>query len=192
MVEDVLVATAVDSFYALQGANLGQDELHEAALLHQLEAEGRLRREHNLVELGGDALSADNLDALGVAGDGLEGVVGDAEAQLAGEAHGAHHAQGVVAEGDVGVEGRAEDALIEVVDAAEGVHQLAIAVSIQTDGKGVDGEVAPPLVVLEGAVLNDGLAAVVAVALAAGADELQLQTFRLRDFETSRLRVFVA
>ena len=173
MVEDVFVAAAVDGFYALQGADLRQDELHEAALLHQLETQRGLRREHNLVQFHHDALGADNLDAVGVAGDGLDGVVGDAEAELRGEADGAHHAQGVVGEGDVGVEGCTQDALVEVAYAAEGVHQLAVAVGVEADGEGVDGEVAPALVVLEGAVLDDGLAAVVGVTLAAGSDELK-------------------
>ena len=126
-----------------------------------------MRRRHDFVQFHHDAFGRDYLYARGVAPDGLEGVVGNAEPQLAGEADGSHHAQGVVAEGDVGVQGGAEDAFVHVADAPEGVHELPVAVGVQAYRKGVDGEVPAALVVLQGAVLHDGLAAVSTVALAA-------------------------
>ena len=174
VVEDILVSAAVDSFDAGQSADFGQNELHEAAFLHQFEAQRGLRREHNLVEFHRDALGTDNLDAFGIASDGLESVVGDTEPQLRGEADGSHHTQRVVAEGNVGVEGRAKDAFVEVAYASEGVNQLAVAVGIEADSQGVDREVAPPLVVLEGAVFDHRLATVVTITFLPGTNELQL------------------
>ena len=56
------------------------------------------------------------------------------------------------------VEGCAEDAVVEVSNTAEGIHECAVATLVEADGKGVDGEVAPILVVLQGAVFNDGFA----------------------------------
>ena len=128
------MAAAVDCLDALQRGYLRQYQLHEAAFLHEFESHGGGGREHYLVELHHDALGGDYLYPFGVAPYGLEGVVGYAEAELAGEADGAHHAQGVVAEGDVGVEGSAQDAGLEVGDTIEGVHQLSVAVAIEAHG----------------------------------------------------------
>ena len=129
-------------------------------------------RHDDLVQLDHDALATHYLDALGHALQPFEGLVLNLEVQLGGEAYAAHHAQGVVAEGDVGVKGRGDDAVLKVGKAVKRVDQLAEAVMVQADGHRVDGEVAPVLVVLQRAVLHDGLARVMAVALTAGADEL--------------------
>ncbi len=158
----------------LEVTEFGEDDGHEAGFLQQFETEGGGRGEDDFVEFGGDALGGDDMDAFGVAGDGVEGFGEDTELQLSGESDGAHHAEGVVAESDVGVEGCADETLVEVVDAAEGVEQLAESVAVEGYGHCVDGEVAAVLVVLQGAVFHDGLAAVAAVALAAGADKFYL------------------
>ena len=128
-------------------------------------------RHDNLVELHLDALTADNLDAVGHALQCLEGLVLYLEVQLRGKADAAHHAQGVVAEGDVWLKGCGYDAILQVGQAVEGVYQFAKAVFVQADGHCVDGEVATVLIVLQGTVLDNGLARIVAVALAAGTDE---------------------
>ena len=106
--------------------------------------------------------------------DGVEGGVLDIEAQLRCKSDGAHHAQRVVAEGDVGVERCAYDAVVQVLDAAKGVNQIAIGVVVQRYCHGVDGEVAAILVVLQGAVFHNGFPAVKPVALPSGPHKLYL------------------
>src|SRR5690606_41219211 len=98
---------------------------------------------------------------------------GRVEAGRGGGARGAQDGEGVVVEGLAGVERRREAAGGEVGQPAERVDQLAEALGVEGDGEGVDGEVAPAEVVLERAVLDDGLAGVGPVALAARADELE-------------------
>ena len=107
--------------------------------------------------------------------DGVERLGVDEETELRGEADGAHHTQGVVAEGDIRIERCSYCQLLHVVESAKRVYQFAVSRLVQAEGKGVDGEVAPVLVVLEGSVLDDWLAAVVAVRLFPGANKFQLE-----------------
>lgn len=132
-------------------------------------------RGHNLVELLHDALAADNLDALGIAAQGVEGLVFDVEVELGGKPDAAQHAQRVVREGDVGVEGGAYDAVLHIVHAVKGVYEFAEAVVVEADGKGVDGEIASVLVVFQRSVLDMRLAAVVAVAFLARTHKFYLE-----------------
>ena len=85
----------------------------------------------------------------------------------------------VVGEGDIGVERCAYYAVLEVVDAVEGVDQFAEACLVQAYRHGVDGEVAAVLVIFERAVLNHGLARTAVVALAACAHELHFGVVEL-------------
>ena len=101
--EVVLVADAVTCLGPLELEELGEDELHQSGLLEELEADGWARGEEDFVELCGDALGGDDLDAPCISPDSSEGVGVDEEAELRGEAYGTHHTQRVVAEGDVGV-----------------------------------------------------------------------------------------
>ena len=105
--EIVLVPDAVTRLGALELEELGEDELHQTGLLEELETDGWARGEEDLVELRGDALGGDDLDAPSISPDSSEGVGVDEEAELRGEAYGTHHAQRVIAEGDVGIEWRA-------------------------------------------------------------------------------------
>ena len=65
------------------------------------------------------------------------------------------------------------DPAVEVLDAAEGIDELAEARGPEGEREGVDGEVAPPLVVLERPVLDQGLARLAPVALLPRGHELE-------------------
>ena len=131
-----------------------------------------MRRHHDFVELYLDTLATDNTDAICHALKGLEGFLLNPEVELGSKADAAHHTQGVVAESDFRVEGRSNDAVLEVGNTVKGIYQLTKALTIQTDSHGIDGEVATVLVVFQGTILDDRLARVVAIALATGTDEL--------------------
>ena len=177
VVEVVFVSATLDGLYPFEGSHLGEDEGQQLAVVEQDEAFRGDVGADDFAQLVDDALFRDDFDARAVALDGGEGLGLDAEVELRGEPYGPHHAQGVVAEGDVGVERGADNPFFEVVHTAEGVDQFAPAVAVQTQGQGVDGEVAPVLVVLQGSVLDYRLARVVAVRLLAGADELDFEIF---------------
>ena len=66
---------------------------------------------------------------------------------------------------------------LKVGHAVERIQESAEIVLVEADGHGVDGEVAPVLVVLQSAVLNHGLAAVAVVRLAPRAHKLDLDAF---------------
>ena len=174
MVEVVLVAAAVACLHSAHCLQLGQDVRQHARLHHQHKADGRLGRGHDFLQLVLDALVGEDGHAPGVARHGHECLRGDAEAQLGGEAHGAEDAQRVVAEGDVRVERCAYYPRLKVVEAVVVVDKRAKAVGVDAQGHGVDGEVAAGDVLVERAVLDDGVAAVAVVALAAGTHKLEL------------------
>ena len=131
VVEVVFVAALPNGFHSFEVAEFGEDDGHEACFLQQFETDGGSGGEDDFVEFGGDALGRHDFDALGVALDGVEGGVLYAESQLCGKADGTHHAQRVVAEGYVGVERGADDALVEVVNAVERVEELPECINVQ-------------------------------------------------------------
>ena len=66
------------------------------------------------------------------------------------------------------------DAVLEVEQSFEEVDELAVAFCVEAEGEGIDGEVASVEVIVERAVLHDGLPAVSLIAFAPCADELNL------------------
>ena len=172
MVEDIFVPPAVLHLHAFQCNQFGEDKRQQSRLIQQQPAYGGLAREHDFVEFIGYTLAGDDTNALAVAHDGIEGVGMEREAELGGEADCPHHTQGVVGERDVGVERRADNHVLHVLYAVEGVEQGAVAVAIEADSKGVDGEVAAVLVILKRTVLNYWFARVMRVAFLTCAHEL--------------------
>ena len=190
VVEIVFVRTAVARLDAVQGGQFGQDEGQQAAAVEVDKAARRRVGSHYFIKLVDDAFTADDADALAVTPERLESLVVYLELQLRGKAHGPHHAEGVVAERDVGVERRTDEAVAQVPHALERVDQLAATGRVQANGHGVDGEIATVLVVLEGAVLHHRLARVVAVAFLARTDELDflMAVLHLRRTEVAEHR----
>ena len=105
------------------------------------------------------------------------------EAQLAGKADATHHTQGVVGKSDVGVERRGNKTVFHVQQPIETVDEFTEAIAIEADGQCIDGEVTTVEIVLQRAVLHDGLTRVVAVTFATGTDEFDFEditNFHLR------------
>ena len=124
-----------------------------------------MRGHNDLVELVLDTLTTHDLDSVDHALECDEGLILYLEIQLGGETDASHHAQGVVGEGDIGLQGRGDDTILEIGQTIEGVYQFAEAVFVQADGHRIDGEVATVLVVLKCAVFDDGLTGITAVTL---------------------------
>ena len=187
VVEVVFVGFAIAGLDAFECSHFGQDDGEQAATAQFDEADTGNGRHHDFIEFVDDALLRDNLNAFGVAPQSILRLFLYLESQLCSEAYAAHHAEGVVAERDVGVEGSGDDAVLEVEQSVEEVDEFAVATLVEADGKRIDGEVAAVEVVVECAVLDDGLAAVALIALAACADEfyLLLMPFQLRRAEVA-------
>ena len=173
------MGTSVLDLHAFKGGQFGEDDGQQTGTGEFDEADAGTGREHDFIQFVDDALLRDNADALGIAHEGLLRLFLYLETELGGEAHAAHHAQGVVGEGDVGVEGCGYEAILHVQQAVEAVDEFAEAFRVETDGEGVDGEVATVKVVLQRAVLHDGFARVVTITLATGTNEFQFFTPRL-------------
>ena len=143
--------------------------------MQQIEADRGHRRENYLIQLHHNTLLRHNFYALLVSRNGIECLLLNIEAQLRGKAHGAHHTQGVVREGYIGVAGRANDAILKVIHTLKRIDQLAKAVAIQTPRHSVDSKVAAALVLLQRARLDLRLARVVGIRLLTRTDKLHLR-----------------
>jgi hypothetical protein len=141
--------------------------------LQDLEADGRRVGLQHLVELFGDALLAQDLDAVGLRPHCVEHAVGHPKLELRGKAGGPDHAEGVVLERVRRVEGRVDGLPLQVAPAVERVEEGAEAVRREVDRHRVDRKVAAVLVVLQRAGLHLRLSGVGAVALLAGGHKLQ-------------------
>ncbi len=132
-----------------------------------------MRRLHYLHQLIHNALARDDGDTLRIARDGLKRGGIDGEVKLSGEPDGAHHAQRVVREGDVGVKRCAYYASAEVLFTSEEVNERAVAGLVDTESHSIDGEVAARQILLQCSVLHDWVAAVARVRFASRSYKLQ-------------------
>ncbi len=179
VVEVILMCPTLFLLHDVESRQLWQDDLQQSRALQVFKADAGMRGHHDFVQFHLDALAADYLDAVSHVLQGLEGLIFNLEIQLGGKADAAHHAQRVVREGNLGVQGSGDDAVFQVGNAIEWVYQLAKAAPVQADGHCIDGEVATVLVVFQRAVLHHRLARVVAVAFLAGSHELHLKAIGL-------------
>ena len=113
------------------------------------------------------------MDALFVSLDGFKRREIEIKTELTGKAYSSHHAQRVIGESDIWVEGRSDDALLHILHSTEGVEQEPIAIFIETDGEGVDGEISAILIVFQCAILYDGVSALAMIRLFPCAYKLQ-------------------
>ena len=174
VVEIVLMRPAIALLHDVQSSHFWQYNLQQTRALQVFKAYRRVWCHHDFVQLHLDALATDYSDAVSHATESVERLVLYLEIQLGGKANATHHTQRVVRERHLRVQGCGNDAILQVGNAVEGIHQFSEPLLIQTDSHRIDGEVATVLVVLQRAVLHDGLARIVAVALLAGTHELNL------------------
>ncbi len=174
MIEVVLMRLSVSFLYHVERHKLGQNQLQQSAPLQVHEPAAGVLRQHYLVQLVLYPLTADNLYPLGIALKSIEGLRLNVEVQLRGKPHATHHAQRVVAEGYVGVERRAYNAVLQVIKPVKGIHQLAKPRLVKAYRHCIDGEIAAVLVVLQRAVLHNRLTRVALVALLAGSHKFHL------------------
>ena len=148
MVEVVFMCTALACLHIVEHGELRKNQREQTRTVQVYESTAGLVGKDDLVEFLLDTLSADDFQPFSVARQCVEGLVFDVELQLCGESHTAHHAQRVVGEGNIRVEGRADNAVLQVSESVERIDKLTKTVSVEADGQRVDGEVAPVLVVL--------------------------------------------
>ena len=119
---DVLVALVL-VHSGDEAGDLGQDDVGNARVHHQLDAAARVGRNDESLELGADAFGGDDLQARGHGLHRVHDIHVDVEAQLRRETRGAHDAQRVVVEGLLGGHGGAQVAVREVGQAAARVDE---------------------------------------------------------------------
>ncbi len=93
---------------------------------------------------------------------------------MRGKADGAHHAEGIVTECDVGIERGAYNPVSQVVDTSEPVDQCPEVFGVYGDCHGIDSEVASRNIIVECAFLHYGIARVGAVAFTSCSNEFKL------------------
>ena len=182
VVEIVLVCPAVAGVHDVELLDFRQDQLEESTPLQIHESLAGRSRHHDFVELVGDSLTADDPDALRIPLKCIKSLLVDVEIELCGEADAPHHPQRVIGESDIWVKRRTDTAIQQVADTVERIHQFAETVLVETYCHGIDGEVTPVLVILQGAVLNNRFAAFATVTFPPGSHEFHLRVveFHLR------------
>ena len=85
MLEVVLMSVFASSLHARHTVKLRKHILQETRHAHKRETDRWYRRLHYLVELDDDTLLGDDVYALGLTADTVEGVVVDVEAKLRGD-----------------------------------------------------------------------------------------------------------
>ena len=185
MVEVVFVSLSVAGLHQVKIVDFRHDEGKQPTPLQVDESAARSLAHHDFIEFIHNALLADNADARGISGESLKSLVVDIEIELCGKPDAAHHAQGIVRKSDIWIEWRSDAAILQVAQPVERIDEFTKPVFVETYRHGVDGEVAPVLVILQRTVLHDGLAAFPSVALAPCAHKLHLTelAFHLRGAE---------
>ena len=148
---DVLVAPVlVDGLD--QGRQLGQDDVGDPGVDHELQSTARPGRDQQALQLGAHALGRDDLQPRRHLLHGGHDVHLDVEPQLSGETRGAHDAQWVVVEGLHGAHGSPQHPGAQVVEPSARIDELEVG---QPQRHGVDGEVAPSEIALKRVPVGD-------------------------------------
>ena len=129
-------------------------------------------RHDNLVEFHLDTFATDNLDTVGHAFQGLEGLILNLEVQLGGKTDATHHTQWVITECDTRLQRSGDDTILQVGQAIKGVNQFTKTVLIQADSHRINRKVATVLIILQRTILHDRLTRIVTIALLSGSHKL--------------------
>ena len=190
VIKVVFMGTAVARLNDVERGKFGDDELEQSAALQIHESAAGLRCHHDFIQFICDALAADDFDAFRIALQSLESIIIDEEFELGGKSHAAHHAQRVVAEGDVRVERGTDNAVFHVCQTVERVYEFAKTVGIETYRQGINREITTVLVIFQRAIFHDRFARIVAITFFAGTHKLHFQSlvFDLSGTEISENR----
>ena len=163
MIEIVLVAPSFDYLNPFHRCKLWKDYLQEPGFQQEVPSDRRTCGLHDFHQLVNHALMRYDADSLRVAPDSFKGLGVNCEFELRCEPYGAHHAQRVVAECDVGVKRGAENPSLHIGQAPEEVYQLSETACVDTYGKGIDGKVPARQVFFKGSVLDHRLAGITVI-----------------------------
>ena len=174
MVIVVLMRATATCLHLVKFTKFGHDKLQKPCILEIIESTTGMRRKHNLVHLVGYALTADNLQSVGIARECLVGFVLYLKVELSGEAHTTHHAQRIIAEGNIWIKWCCHNSVFQVIDSIKGINQFTKALAVETHSQRIDGKVTTVLIVLECSILHNGLARIVIITLFTCTDKLDL------------------
>lgn len=153
----------------------GQHDAGNSGGHQQIESGTRGVGQQQLAQLVTHPFGADDRDALGHLGHGLPGRLVRPRNRAGSETRGAHHAQRIVAEADLGGARGAQRALGQIGQASVGIHETPIAqvAAAHIEGHRVHGEIAAHQVVLDAQPIDHlGLAGTAAVRIRAEGGDL--------------------
>ena len=181
MGEIVLVSPAVHSLDALETRQLRQHIIHQAEIVQQSQGQRRSVAKQHLVEFLGDSLLREYVHPLAHRGNGFAAFGHDLKALLrsgepGGKTYRPEHPEGIVAEGHIRVQRSTYHSGGQVPDTSERVHKSPEIIFLKTECHRIYGEVPAFLVILQRAVLHDGLAGIPVVGLLSSPHELQFST----------------
>ena len=105
------MGSSVFLFYNVKSSDFRKYNLQQTRALQVFKANAGMLRHHYFIEFYLDALTTDNLDAVGHANEGIKGLLLYLEIQLGSKTDAAHHAQRIIREGNLRIERCSDDAI---------------------------------------------------------------------------------
>ena len=170
----VFVQMSLDFIHAGQGRHLGNQNLHGAAAKHEAQSDRGNGALQNFEQLVLNTFRRQDAQPFCGGLHALQALGLYFKVKLACEAYCAKNPQGVVAKGVNGFKGGAKDSVVEVSKPIKGVEQFAPRLPVDTNSHGIDGKIAPQLVVPKTARNHRRLAGLAAVALGTGLNKFNL------------------
>ena len=172
MVIIVLMRSAVPCFHLIHHYQFRQDEVKQTCILQIIKSTARMLREHNLVHLVTDALGTDNLQALGITGESIIGLIFYLEIELSGKTHTTHHTERVIREGNIWVERSGNNTIFHIINAIERIYKFTESLFIQADSQCIDSEIPAVLIILQSSIFYNRLSGIMVIALLTGSHKL--------------------
>ena len=188
VIEVIFMCPPVTGFHSLQCYQFRKNKFQQTGTVQFDKSFGRYRSEQNLVQFISNTFFGYNRDTFLIAAQGFKGGIIYIEIQLGSKADTAHHAQRVVAKGNIRIERCADGFLFQVLDSAERVYQLAIARLIQTNSQCIDSKVTAVLIVLQRTVFHYRFAGIVGIRFLSCPYKLHLCTAVLQLCRTKVLK----
>ena len=172
MVVIVLMRSSITRFHLIHRNKFRQDQIEKSRILQIIKSTARMLGEHNLVHLITNTLTADNLQAFGIAGKSIIGLILYLKIELSSKTHTAHHAEWIIREGNIRIKRSGYNTILHIVNTIERIYEFTKSVFVQTDSHGIDGEIAPVLIIFQGTVFHNRLSGIMVITLLTGTDKL--------------------
>ena len=174
------MGASITRLHALQPDKFREYQFQQTTAVQLNESLRRNRWQDDFVQFVCNAFFGDDGDAFAITLQRIECLIVNIESQLGGKTDTAHHAQRVITESYIRVEGSPDGLFLQVSNTAKGVDQLAITHPVQANSQCIDGKITAVLVILQCTVLYNRLAGIVCIRFFSCTHKLNFRTIVLQ------------